>query len=71
MCAGNDHLVILDRNSKIWTFGTNLHGELGHNTLETENKPKCIDFFLNEGIDKIIDISVGGWHSCALTGNKL
>lgn len=61
-------MVILDTDSKLWSFGTNSHGELGHNTLERENRPKFVEFFSSEDIKKIIDISVGGWHSCALTG---
>lgn len=42
---------------------------MGHNSLESEIKLKRVELLLSEGIKKIIDISAGGWHSCALTGN--
>ncbi|KAI1723420.1 regulator of chromosome condensation (RCC1) repeat domain-containing protein [Ditylenchus destructor] len=67
ICAGHDHLVILDDSGKVYTCGSGNHGELGHGSLDSLQNPLLVESFLESGT-RIVDIAAGGWHSCALTG---
>ena len=60
--VGNYHNVVLSKESRVFSFGRSLMGELGHPDI-TNNKvstPKLITKLL--GL-KIIDISCGNSHS--------
>ncbi|KAI1722982.1 regulator of chromosome condensation (RCC1) repeat domain-containing protein [Ditylenchus destructor] len=66
ICAGHDHLVILDDSGKVYTCGSGNHGELGHGSLDSLHNPLLVESLLESGM-RIVDIAAGGWHSCALT----
>uniref|UniRef100_A0A915D8W0 Uncharacterized protein n=1 Tax=Ditylenchus dipsaci TaxID=166011 RepID=A0A915D8W0_9BILA len=67
-CAGNDHIVLLDDSGAVHSSGTGSHGELGHGILNSELKPKKVEMF-SEAEISVVQISAGGWHSCALTSD--
>nr|CAI5850903.1 unnamed protein product [Callosobruchus analis] len=62
--CGRDHCLILDNNGTVYTFGRGSRGQLGHGTLNDESEPVLVDALA--GL-KIIQISAGGWHSCAVS----
>nr|CAH7745531.1 unnamed protein product [Callosobruchus chinensis] len=62
--CGRDHCLILDRNGAVYTFGRGSRGQLGHGSLNDEPEPVLVEALA--GL-KIVQISAGGWHSCAVS----
>ena len=69
--AGDGFSVFLTEKGDVFTFGMGNYGRLGHSHGISLSKPTVIDYFLKHKI-KVVDISVGGRHSFAVTDkNKL
>lgn len=66
LSAGNDHILILTVNGKVYSMGTGSRGELGHGTMECEQQPKLVESLTPL---TIIQVACGGWHSVALTND--
>ncbi|VEN46761.1 unnamed protein product [Callosobruchus maculatus] len=62
--CGRDHCLVLDSNGAVYTFGRGSRGQLGHGSLNDESEPVLVEALA--GL-KIVQISAGGWHSCALS----
>ncbi len=68
LAIGNNHTMILTENGKIYTCGRNSYGQLGNDDFSN----KAIPIELTNKIslsskDKVVQISVGFYHSVALT----
>lgn len=50
---------------KVWTWGRGGHGQLGHNSLKTENLPKVVEEISGK---KVVKVSCGGLWTAAVTG---
>jgi uncharacterized repeat protein (TIGR02543 family) len=67
LSAGGVHSAALTQNGKVYTWGTNSSGQLGTGTTGANSTtPIDITHQFPEG-DKVIQISMGGLHSAALT----
>ena len=62
---GNDYSVALRADGNVWTWGTNIYGQLGRNDASYSNVPLKVN--LNE--DLVTDISAGDNHVLVLTEN--
>ena len=66
--AGEFHSAVLTNNSELFTFGFNGYGQLGDNTTTDRNLPVNIsDGFNFDSNDELIMVSLGTYHSSALT----
>jgi uncharacterized repeat protein (TIGR02543 family) len=65
-----NHSSALTSSGRLFTWGENNYGQLGDGTTTQRNTPNEITarFNLNEG-EKIIQVSLGGYHSSALTSS--
>jgi alpha-tubulin suppressor-like RCC1 family protein/uncharacterized protein YjdB len=62
IAAGGYHTVALDRDGKVWTWGRNSEGQLGHSSGALSNKkPEGI-----AGLPKIVAIAAGEYHTLAV-----
>ena len=60
--CGTDHTLVLDNNGKLYSFGENTYGQLGHKSDSLkEASPKKITTSASQG--KIVDFSCGEEHS--------
>jgi alpha-tubulin suppressor-like RCC1 family protein len=59
--CGSDHTVLLSDDGRIWTFGFNEYGQLGHGDKENRNVPTEIQRNKNELPEdvRIVDVSCG------------
>jgi len=66
--AGSNHSAVLTADGRVFTFGYNLNGQLGDDTITDKNSPVEItsNFNLNPE-DQIISLSFGQYHSSALS----
>jgi len=67
--CGAFHTVLISDDGRIWTFGHNEYGQLGHGDMENRNIPTEIHRGLN-GIPedvKIVDASCGEYHTVLLS----
>ncbi|XP_038213834.1 RCC1 domain-containing protein 1 [Zerene cesonia] len=61
---GYEHYVLLTESGKIFTWGNGRRLQLGHGDLNNLDQPTEVKALA--GI-KIVKISAGGWHTCALS----
>jgi len=65
---GYTHSTLLTSFGNVYTWGNNATGQLGNNTIVNSSIPINItSFFMLEGEEKIVDISLGYVHSLALS----
>jgi alpha-tubulin suppressor-like RCC1 family protein len=67
--CGYDHTVLLSADGRIWTFGYNIVGQLGHGDIERRIVPTEIQR-REDGIPediRIIGVSCGGHHTVLLS----
>ena len=74
LSVGAFHSSALTESGKVFTWGRNTHGQLGDGTTDNSNIP--IEITGTEGTfpaltlgDKVIELSMGGAHSSALTSD--
>ena len=64
IALGSFHNCALFESGRIKCWGRNDHGQLGYGDTQTRNKPS--EKFVPTGSTKIIKISLGDGHTCAL-----
>jgi myosin heavy subunit/alpha-tubulin suppressor-like RCC1 family protein len=62
VCAGQDHTVMLTETGKVFSWGANRRGQLGHSSFKDSATPRPIDCFHR----KVAAIAAGAHHSAAL-----
>ncbi|KAL0236056.1 hypothetical protein GEMRC1_002638 [Eukaryota sp. GEM-RC1] len=60
--AGYGHVLALDSEGDVFSFGSNSNGQLGRGNYVDDETPIKID-----GLSNVTMISTGSWHSLALT----
>jgi alpha-tubulin suppressor-like RCC1 family protein len=69
------HSLVLDTNGKVYSWGYNQYGQLGNSnipnggTYSSTNEPVLVDFSNLLAGEKIVQVSVGTWHSMMLSSN--
>ncbi len=64
--AGGYHIILLNKNGKVYSFGVGSAGRLGHGDTNNQTSPKQIEV---AGENNITQISTGGYHSMLLDKN--
>lgn len=65
IAAGGYHTVALDKNGKVWTWGSNDSGQLGHSPLlSASGSPKIV-----VGLPEIVAIAAGDYHTMVVDVN--
>ncbi|CAI5667999.1 unnamed protein product [Oreochromis niloticus] len=65
--CGQDHTAILTKHGAVFTFGSGQHGQLGHNSLRNELRPRLVAELWGA---KVTKITCGRNHTLALTESK-
>ena len=66
--AGAEHTMVLTEEGRVYTWGSGVHGQLGHSTLMRHSisfQPKLVTAIADF---KVVKIAAGASHSVALTG---
>eukprot|EP01084_Bolivina_argentea_P077555 140708_1 len=64
VAVGVEHSLILTRERKVWSFGSNRWGQLGYGDLKDNINPRMIEQ-INDC--EIVHISCGEYHNCAIS----
>ncbi len=69
--AGAAHALVIKSDGRLWTFGSNSHGQLGH-AIEDNNSGSSpqIDPIIVSGNDTWLQVSAGSDHSLAIQANN-
>lgn len=62
IACGQDHVIALDSDGNVWTWGFNKYGQLGHGDTENNALPEKVDSLSN-----IVRISAGNNYSFAVS----
>ncbi|XP_056137440.1 probable E3 ubiquitin-protein ligase HERC3 isoform X2 [Lampris incognitus] len=65
--CGEDHTATLTKDGTVFTFGSGQHGQLGHNSLQNELRPRLVVELLGAKGRKI---ACGRHHTLVLTDSK-
>jgi hypothetical protein len=68
VACGTHHSIMLTESQEVWTWGSGEFGKLGIGDEEKHTEPVMITAL--QGV-QIVDVSSGGFHSCALTDQGL
>jgi len=70
MCAGQFHSICCTREGKVFTFGLNREGQLGHGDTQNRTVPTGI-MSVNDDADKrVCEVAAGGGHSAMIVEEK-
>ena len=69
--AGAAHGCTLSDDAKVSCWGYNIYGQLGNGTTTNSSVPVAVDTTGVLAGKTITDISVGGYHACALAGGAV
>ena len=61
------HTAALTKEGKVFTWGLNYYGQLGHGDELERNVPTKVEHLLRDGEIKIVKISCGGLHTAVVT----
>ncbi|KAM6971877.1 putative E3 ubiquitin-protein ligase HERC3 [Aplochiton taeniatus] len=67
IACGKDHTAILTKDGTVFTFGCGQYGQLGHNSLMDELKPRVVEELL--GTD-VTQIACGRHHTLVFSGSS-
>ncbi|XP_007558653.1 probable E3 ubiquitin-protein ligase HERC4 isoform X2 [Poecilia formosa] len=67
ICCGKDHTVVLTKHGVVFTFGSGQYGQLGHNSLRNELRPRLVAELWGA---KVIKIACGRYHTLVLTHSQ-
>ncbi len=62
--SGLEHVVTLNSNGDVWSFGCGLRGQLGHGDVRSHEQPILVEALA--GV-KIVDISCGNFHTMVVS----
>jgi alpha-tubulin suppressor-like RCC1 family protein len=72
--CGANHSCIITAGGKLMTFGSGMHGELGHGLIQEVGEPAIVESLLGVGgmlpsgeFQGIVCIDCGDWHTVALS----
>lgn len=65
--SGQYHCAAIDADGFVYTWGWNVHGQLGHKTVEDILRPKRLEFFSDVTNFSIVDVVCGYAHTAFLT----
>uniref|UniRef100_M4ALN1 Probable E3 ubiquitin-protein ligase HERC3 n=1 Tax=Xiphophorus maculatus TaxID=8083 RepID=M4ALN1_XIPMA len=65
--CGKDHTVVLTKHGAVFTFGSGQYGQLGHNSLRNELRPRLVAELWGA---KVIKIASGRYHTLVLTDSQ-
>ncbi|XP_061578743.1 probable E3 ubiquitin-protein ligase HERC4 [Cololabis saira] len=65
--CGRDHTAVLTKDGAVFTFGSGQHGQLGHNSLRDERRPRLVAELWGA---KATKIACGRYHTLVLTDSK-
>ncbi len=66
MSCGKEHTLLLSSAGKVYSFGAGSRGQLGIGSLENQKNPCFVEALQ---MVEIAEVSAGGWHSLARSGN--
>ncbi|KAG7523241.1 putative E3 ubiquitin-protein ligase HERC4 [Solea senegalensis] len=64
ICCGKDHTATVTKDGAVFTFGSGQYGQLGHNSLRDELRPRLVAELLGA---KVTKIACGMHHTLVLT----
>jgi len=67
LAAGSLHSLALTRGGSLFAWGDNTSGQLGFGNAASQNSP--LEITAPDGVDNLIGISAGAFHSLALKAN--
>jgi len=70
VACGKFYTLVLVEDGRVFSFGNNDSGQLGHNTKQNQITPKCIEEFLALGIS-IQKVACGNEHAAAVSDKGL
>lgn len=62
--CGKEHCLLLTEHGQVYSWGGGSRGQLGHGTLNSEERPRLITAL--DGM-KVKKIAAGGWHSAVIS----
>ncbi|XP_036430882.1 probable E3 ubiquitin-protein ligase HERC4 isoform X2 [Colossoma macropomum] len=65
--CGEDHTAVLTKGGLLFTFGLGCYGQLGHNSLRDEHRPRLLGGLWGS---KVSQIACGRHHTLALVGSS-
>ncbi|XP_013767854.1 E3 ISG15--protein ligase HERC5-like [Pundamilia nyererei] len=65
--CGKDHTAALTKDGAVFTFGSGQYGQLGHNSLQNEQRPRLVAELWGA---KVTKVACGSYHTLVLTGSK-
>ncbi|MCO4761822.1 MAG: hypothetical protein KC502_09975 [Myxococcales bacterium] len=69
VCVGDHHMCVLGKNKKVYCWGSNEWGELGHGTIVTSGA--FVAAAEVKALPQVDHLACGSWHSCAwIQGGK-
>lgn len=68
VCCGGSHVLLLNKNNKVWSYGISKYGQTGHENQEKIEKPKLIDS-IKDSFFKVI--SCGDNHSLLINNDGI
>ena len=69
IALGSEHILLLNFNSEIFSFGDNSYGQLGLGDHTKRNQATIIDFFLENKDLRVTDVECGGYYSAVICEN--
>jgi len=66
VACGDDHSLVVTKDGALWTFGSGVHGALGHNDFNNRLVPTRIEV-QHFGNAKIVSVACGKSHSAVMT----
>ncbi|MDB4982096.1 MAG: regulator of chromosome condensation [Myxococcales bacterium] len=71
LATGDQHSCVLLANGTVYCWGANDRGQLGDNTILNRNAATLVaSDTSNNKFDRVVDISAGGAHTCAVKNDK-
>ncbi|XP_065327503.1 E3 ISG15--protein ligase HERC5-like [Pelmatolapia mariae] len=65
--CGKDHTAALTKDGAVFTFGSGQYGQLGHNSLQNEPRPRLVAELWGA---KVTKVACGSYHTLVLTESK-
>lgn len=69
VAASTHHSIALTADGRVWSWGSNVNGQLGDCTTANRAQPVTVKTALNSDLTNVIAIAAGSAHSMALTAD--